>query len=528
MFAAILILFVFQSGCKKWLDVNYDPSQLNGKDATPDLLLAPLLESGASYPDDFEVVAMWMGYWCGPYFPPALNLTNYTNVESRGGVSSALPFLEEKSTALGQDYYLGIAKVLRAIGWSACVDKLNDVPYFQAYKIDILHPKYDDGKSIYEDLMKQLTQASALIKNADVSKNPKIAEVDIMFHGNKDKWLQFINSLKLRLLIHQANRTDRAAYIANEIQVIKAQGSGFLPMGVDAAVNPGYGVRTSVSPYYGLYSSSNTRGGSRGDISSGISSIDFAHANEYSMNLLKADNDPRLGYIYSTVDVVLPPNAPVPFVQPAPVDFRASRFGLPINTFQFPYENIRYISAVGGSRNTALVTKTSSGIIKGNDMDAWIMTSVENAFLQAEAIYRGWLPGDPEQAYKNALKESFRWLNVGEDKEKPELSDAKYEQWYASQGSNTRVNWGAAPDKYKLMMTQKYVALNGIAPFETWTDYRRNGRFPNLPVSSDPTRVGNTIPIRLVYTFDEIVTNAEEIKKLGPIDMFTGKIWWMP
>ena len=91
--------------------------------------------------------------------------------------------------------------------------------------------------------------------------------------------------LKLRLLIHQANRSDRSAYIANEIQTIKAQGSGFLPMGIDAAANPGWSTVKSQNPYFGLYSSSNTRGGSRGDLLSGVNSVDFAHANEYRSEL---------------------------------------------------------------------------------------------------------------------------------------------------------------------------------------------------------------------------------------------------
>ena len=156
------------------------------------------------------------------------------------------------------------------------------------------------------------------------------------------------------------------------------------------------------------------------------------------------------------------------------------------------------------------------------------MTSVEVAFLQAEAIYRGWLPGDPEQAYKTALIESFRWLNVGGNQTTPALSDAVCNQWYGAQAANPKINWAAATDKYKLIMYQKYLALNGIAPLETWTDYRRNGRFPDLPVSVDPTRIGNTIPIRFLYMTNEIIANADNVKALGPINAFTSKIWWMP
>lgn len=526
---ALMIMLLIESGCKKgWLDVNYNPRELTGTNATPDVLLPPQLENAAALPPDFETLNMWMGYWCGPSHDPSLNLTNYTNVSSGAGVSSTLPFMEQKSAQLGMDFYTGISKVIKAIVWSRMVDKLDYVPYSEAFRSDILRPKYDDGKFIYEDLMKQLTAASTLIKNADISKNDKLSLSDIMFHGDRTKWLQFINTLKLRLLIHQAARADRAAYIATEIQAIKDQGSGFLPMGVDAGVNPGYVTTVKQNVYLGLYSSHNTRGGSRGDLFSGVNSVDFAHANEYALNLLKADNDPRIGFFYSTIDKPLPAGANVPFTEPAPLSFRGSRFGLPINTFLYPYQSRPYISAVGGSRNTDIVSPTTTGIIKGNNMDSWILTSVENAFLQVEAIYRGWLPGDAEQAYKTAIKESFRWLNVGGNKNTPALSDAAFDQWYNASAANPKIGWSAAPDKYKLIMYQKYMALNGIDPVETWVDYRRNGRFPDIPVSVDPTRIGNTIPFRFVYTQDEIITNEKNVKALGEINMFTGRIWWMP
>jgi hypothetical protein len=529
LIATVLITLVLQSGCKKWLDVNYNPAQLADNSVTPDLLLPPLLLDAAGTPPDFEVLSMWLGYWAAPTLATNLNLTNYTDVASGTSASANIPILEQKSAELGQDFYLGIGKVVRAIMWSRCVDKLNFVPYFEAFKPAILYPKYDNGQAIYEDLMKQLTEASVLIKNADVTKNTKISVSDIMFHGDKTKWLQFINTLKLRLLIHQANRPERAAYIATEVQVIKDQGSGFLPTGIDGAVNPGWSAIGSPNVYFGLYSSSNTtRGGSRGNLNTGVFSVDMAHANEYGMNLLKADNDPRIGFIYSTVDKTPPVGAAEPFSQPGPSTFRGSRFGLAINIFQYPYQSRVYLSAVGGSRNIDLVNATATGIIKGSNMDAWIITSVENAFLQAEAVNRGWLSGDQEQAYKTALKESFRWLNVGGNKANPALSDAVFDQWYTSQANNPRVNWTLAPDKYKLIMYQKYIGLNGIDPTETWTDYRRNGSFPNVPISVDPTRISNTLPVRFMYTQREYLTNGQQIKALGELNMFTSKIWWMP
>ncbi len=151
-------------------------------------------------------------------------------------------------------------------------------------------------------------------------------------------------------------------------------------------------------------------------------------------------------------------------------------------------------------------------------------------FLQAEAVQRGWLPGDPKEAYLAAVKESFRWLNVGRSRQNPALSDAVFEAWYEAQdqAGNPNVSWDDAPDPYKLLMFQKHLAMNTIAPLEAWTDYRRNGAYPVIPLSADPGRTSPVLPVRLPYPLADYFYNAENVREQGEINIFTDKIWWMP
>lgn len=525
MTSALILL----GSCKKnWLDVNYNPRELTDTQITPDLVIATVLEQTASFPSDFDLTAMWMGYWCPPALGNGTPITTYKQPTQKSYPVTEIILMEQKASSLHEDFYVGVAKTVKSLMWARVVDEVNNAPYTEAFNPDILRPKYDSGQSIYENVMNELTQASSLIKNADMAKNPKIAASDIMFHGDKQKWQQFINTLKLRLLIHQANLPGRESYIKAEMTKIINQGSGFLPSGTDAAVNPGYNLVKGVSKYYGLYSNKNRVFGGRAD-EFGLS-LDYAHANVFGMNLLKADDDPRLAFIYSPIDVPFPAGGAEPFPQPGPADFRGAQFGLAVNVFRYPFQTRSYISAVGGNNNTDVVNDASAGIIKGNNMDGWAITSIESKFLQAEAIQRGWLPGDSQQAYIDAVKESFRWLNVGKSRSAPALSDAIFSTWYNTQvtGANARVSWSAAPDKYKLLMSQKYIALNGIDPVESWTDYRRNGSFPVVPLSVDPGRVSNTLPIRLDYGFNEYLTNSANLNAYGPVNVFSSKIWWMP
>lgn len=526
LFTSVILSF---TGCKKWVDVNYSPQQLGESSATPDIVIAQVLvDQGSRFISD-GYLYYWMGYYNFPFpYPGDVTPTyNVTPVYGVGGQHQAsairtLRFVDTKAMSLGQTFYAGIAKIMKAKIFCDDVDNFNNIPYRESG--DPLHypyPKYDDAKFIYEDCMLMIDTGINLVKNAIIEKNTRIQYADVMFHGNKNKWIKFANTLKLRSLIHQANRSDRAAYIQTQIAKILAEGSGFLNSGEDAAANPGF---TDIKPnyvfqVYGFYA-----GGYETFARDGMG------ANIIAMNFLKTNHDPRLAFFYTKPVLPLPPFAPEPYPQESPVEYRGTILGSQIDQAAFPYQGGPYISHMGGATTFEPVTNASSGVMKGYDMDAWILTSVESMFLQAEAIQRGWLPGDAKQAYLDAVRESFRWLNTGKDKSNPSLSDAMFTNWYASEAaaSNANVSWEHAPDKYKLLMFQKYMALNGIDAKETWADYRRNGSYPNIPLSIHPDRTSPVMPIRMPYHISEYKYNTENVNAQGDINIFTSKIWWMP
>jgi hypothetical protein len=530
---AIILCTLLATSCKKgWIDINYNPLQLTETNATPDLILPNMLINSMSVVND-DMISQWMGYWTYGQYPSGEAMLTYYMMDNTQ-FGSATPdvsiFLFEKNAQQHeQPFYSGIAKVIKALQWSRAVDNDNNLPYRDAGNIAIRKPRYDNGQLIYEDLIQQLDSAIILIRDAQQDKALHIGTADIMFHGQKDKWFRFINTLKLRLLMHQACRSDRETYIKAALANISSEGSGFLMSGEDADMNPGYTI-DKPSKYYAKYSAYDVY--SRYLIGMGglyINNWEIASANVTAMNMLKENNDPRLGFFYGPARVPLPAGAPEPFTQPGPPAYRGNKFGLAIDERIYPYQRTDYVSQVAGVRTyRTAVSPVSTGIAKGYDMPSWIMTSIESLFLQAEAIQRGWMSGDPETAYKNAVKESFRWLNVGGNKLTPALSDAAFDNWYMAEATNPKVNWAAATDKYKLLMFQKYIAFNGIEPFESWVDYRRNGAFPEIPLSFDPGRVGNTMPIRAPYPVQELIQNKENLLAQGTIDIFTSKIWWMP
>src|SRR5688572_27396349 len=121
----LLCIIIMLAGCKKnWLDVNYNPRDLTGTNATPDIILPALLERCLPRANELPF-NFWMGYWSHWNLPLSMPIVSYNRVQvngSRLAHPQVIPpaeifFLERKSRESDQQYYLGICKVLRALKW---------------------------------------------------------------------------------------------------------------------------------------------------------------------------------------------------------------------------------------------------------------------------------------------------------------------------------------------------------------------------------------------------------------------------
>jgi hypothetical protein len=407
---------------------------------------------------------------------------------------------------------------MQAHNFCQLVDIYNNVPYTEAMKgLEFTRPKYDDGKSVYEGSMNKINEAIDLLKKVKAAGGVDAVQgtADIMFGGDVDKWLKFANTLKLRYLIHQANKADRASYITAEIGKITASGAGFLGSGEDASVAPAY-TADKPNAFYSSF----------GFNVAGNQATDYWRANKHAIEQLKLHGDPRLGYFYKPIVTAVPSGAKEPFPTGSPTNYRGNEYGRSIDNSTFPYQIANYVSQVGGVATAGAVTAASTGLVKGYNQRAWILTSVESMFLQAEAIQRGWLPGDKEAAYKAAVRESFRWLNVDKSQS---AADASFDAWYKAQdeNNNASVSYAKASNKLNVLLYQKYMALNGSNHLESWTDYRRNGAYPVLPLSVNVGRTSSVLPVRLRYPQREFDLNTDAVLTAGSDNQFTSKIWWM-
>lgn len=485
----LVVLLSVTVGCQKdYLDINNNPNQVTA--ATPVLVLPSALASTGRYVQtSFDFLNLWMGYWnfSGNYSVNTAEKNYQFTAGFRNAIwDSAYPtlnnyeYIDKQSGTLGQPLLQGIAKIMKAMHFQILVDTYGNIPYSQALLgVGTAQPTYDDAKAVYEDLFKQIDAGLALFREADklgtLVLNPGAS--DIMFRGDIAKWRRFANTLKLRMLLRQSEKADRAAFIQSQLASINTSGYGFLRAGENAALNPGY-VNSSnqQSPFYATY-------GYRIN-GQPVENYNIYRGNKYAINFHQSTNDPRLRAYY------------------APVGGSGTTFNGAFFGTTSPLSNGE-TSGIG------------PGLLRSFNQDAVLLSSHEAFFLQAEAAQRGWITGVPKTLYQQAITESF--LNV-------RLTATEAATYYSQTLNN--VGFDASTNKIEAIITQKWASLNGWSPFEAWSDYRRLG-LPNVPISQDPSTSVKQIPVRLLYPQSEYNYNGANVQTQGNVSQFTSKIFWV-
>lgn len=188
--------------------------------------------------------------------------------------------LIQVSDAKGDNAYGGIARILMAYSLQLCVDSWNDIPYSESFKgADNLHPKFDDGKSLYDTMFNLLDTAIVKLTDPNIGTDEPGAE-DIIYQGDLSKWIKFAHAIKARLYIHQSKGdASMAAKALDEIALSfksNADNAQYLFSG---------GTETSANPWYQFNEQ-------RGDITFVLSPLG---------KQLAATNDPRYK-IFTTPD----------------------------------------------------------------------------------------------------------------------------------------------------------------------------------------------------------------------------------
>lgn len=500
------------TGCKKFLDVNKDPNRVTDDNVTAELIFPAAAEgvgatpvgaraNGAGAKTSMQWAQDWIGYMAANGdFARDNTETSYdidftfadVLFQTRYGVLFDLYQAKTKALANDDAALAGASMVLSAKMFQELVDLFGNIPYTEAFKVaEHTHPAYDKAQDIYADLQVKLDSAILLLSQTPVSS--KFSPADIVNHGDTDKWIKFANTLKLRLLIRQSEVSgfDPSAEIS---KIFGSSSLGILEAGESVSVNPGYlNDLDKQNPFFANY----------GYTSTGVIATSSTNANEYILDKLSSTNDPRIER----------------FFQPSSLGFVGCAYGDEPGNIPAGNQAAYFGPGLIGEPNS------DDTYTKGATQDQWIMPSYESLFFKAEAAARGWISDDPAALLTEAITESFVWLGV------PDASTAAADYIAANPdiADYATVAGGSTLDKAKFIAYQKYLANVGIDPQESFADQNRLHFLPdNDYISLNPSRISNTIPVRLLYPQSEYTTNGDNVQKEGTINQFTSKLFWQP
>jgi Starch-binding associating with outer membrane len=536
LFAVAIIVMITIISCKKSAyEVNTSTTAVTTSTIEYKTVLpASLAATAAIHGTQWKAIQNWLGYWArsGSYqsiddeetysftndFPITVNYSGITgaNLAWNNLYANATnyDFIAKSAKLNGAGTYEAIARIMKALDFQMLVDVYGNVPYSEAFQGGTIRtPKYDQDESIYADLFKELDASIVLLKgpSSALINNTDIATNDLVFKGNKTNWIKFANTLKLRLLMHMGNTsfaggTEVNSFVAGaneiaEIAKITAEGSGFLGAGLSAMVNPGYND-TKPNPYYRAF--------------------------------VKDENgtQPGLGDQTKANSYAVGPNGGNPGYYAWNGDPRVNKFyGLSSTGIMrgIPYGQVSNATLYPNNGGNNLSTLNGPGILpNGASSSAWIFTSTESLFLQAEAMRRGLLAGSALTMTNSAITESF--VSLG-------LTSTQAAAYISGNASYPDVDFNGVSQGAGLpaggmftILSQKWFALNVFAPLEVWTDYRRanmvygeGGGFIAGPlISVHPQNTKTAIPIRFFYPQDEYSYNATNVAGEGSVNVFTG------
>lgn len=210
------LLALGATSCKKWLDVNTDPSNPSNATAAEQNRL-PWIQKFYCYSagvTNFRTSAQSGVYYSNSAVGNALTTTwtahtgNTTPYQTFFvEVASNLNDLYSSAAKKNAYHYMAAADVFHALGFMQMLDVYGEMPYSQALT-ETPSPTFDDGKTIYYGCMDKLNEAIDLFSKTQDATAPKLASGDMWNAGDVNKWIKLCWGLKARYMLKLSKKAD--------------------------------------------------------------------------------------------------------------------------------------------------------------------------------------------------------------------------------------------------------------------------------------------------------------------------------
>lgn len=510
-FFIVSILSIILSACDKdFEEINTDPTKLTPQNMQYNYLFtsaimdiagntdgysAGIWESSLSYASTMmQQLSSTSAYWYGDkYVFNEVYTSAFWRTQYPTSIKNIVDVMENvKDDETRRDLY-NICRILKVFSFQRITDLYGDVPYFEAglgYINSTTHPKYDLQQDIYADMLKELDEAATALGTVT---NNSVADADVLYGGDVDKWKKFAYSEMLRLAMRMSKiDTDKAKTWAQ-----KAIEGGVMQSNEDNAICPHEAKGTSpVSNPVGLQFASREPGSYR--------------ISETFMNFLRWNKDPRLQFL-ATISA-----DPTDGADLGNTD-TAIQLGQP-NGYDASgaVHDITKAANWPGDQNKYSVVNRST--FAREDAPTFLLTYAETSLLLAEAAQRGWVGSDASAYYEDGVVAAILQLNqAGADIAASDAQDYIDAHPYNSANGLEMIN-------------TQYWAATFADWNETWCNWRRSG-YPALqPVNYPGNSTNGTIPRRFSYPLDEANVNPqnylEAVSRIEGGDEITSRVWW--
>jgi hypothetical protein len=462
---------------------------------------------------------------------------------------------------LDNKIYYTLATVIKDYTALINVDFYNSIPYSEAFKgfERVFYPKFDDPKEIYLSVMADLKEIYTRLPaeyNAMTELGKGLfARTDVVLSGNIARWQQLINAFRLKYAIRLSGVDE--AFSKTELTDILSK-----PLPTADILQPMFAENAPESNGFWI------RGLGENSFASFIPNIIMKRMNRDSALYQPGIDDPRLPVIA------------------APTKYFDSEWNATRNTRK--YLGISYNSdgqkaehlANSGVAPGAYATTPNSFIqslrfnvrskynyttyAHNSRFPVYMMSAAEVDLLLAEVALKNlgntgktagehikdaiihstdyWYARNEESRMSTSFRNKAISLNYfvgpatfgtnrfGEDSAlyfHPAKPTAGIVSQYAD---SIVIRFNTRPgleDKMELLMQQKYIHLNLVAPFELWAELRRT-RHPLLEPLTQKAKVMKPFPERLRYPLSAAQTNPDNYLTVQSQDNFITPIFWVP
>lgn len=476
MIAVCLVL----SSCKKYLDINTDPTLIPASNPPVAQLLtnAQINQANEAGGELWRQTALIVQHISGQASQPnqtyeygRYNVTGsdlnsiWANIFSNT-LSDLELVIQNTAGDRGSPYYSGVAKMMKAFEYQLVVDTWGDVPYNEAQKLALGRaPKYDKAEDIYKALITLLNEGIAEVNAATSSLTPgsnSLIYTQANFNNAKQNWIKFANTLKMRIFLHYSKKDP--AFMVAQMNALIASGGLFFASNADNYQVAFRNEPNARNPIVGFE----------------VARANYLFADDRLVSLMNSKSDPRRTTYFT----------PFPYNSNPPV-YKGVNPGDPITVDYSRIHTYLKGAATGTPTPNAQGGITATALIYAGDAPIRMLMYPEYCFIRAEAALRGVGPiTDAQMWFTNGIRASM--LQAG-------VAEATATTYITANGTLA----GTTAAQLQQIIEEKYVALYGVA-VEPWTDYRRTG-FPALTAPSNA--VENAVPRSLRYPQSEIDLN---------------------